>query len=109
MARRLQQEQTARCAGGSDTGGMGRREFTPEFKRSAVALVIEQKYTRQEAARNLGISVASLDSWLHKHRQLNGTADLVEEADLRKQIAQLQRENRRLTMERDILKKATAY
>ena len=88
---------------------MGKRTYTPEFKRSAVGLVVEQKYSRQEAAQNLGISVPTLDSWLHKQRHLHGAADLVEEADLRKQVVELQRENRRLTMERDILKKATAY
>ena len=88
---------------------MGRRKFTPEFKRSAVALISEQNYSRQEAAKSLGIAVSTLDNWMHKQRHLHGAADLVEEADLRKQLAQLQRENRRLTMERDILKKATAY
>lgn len=88
---------------------MGKRSFTPEFKASAVALVIEQKYSRQEAARNLGVSVSTLDAWLHKQRHLQGASNLVEEADLRKRINELERENRRLTMERDILKKATAF
>jgi transposase len=88
---------------------MGRRTFTPEFKRSAVALVIEQKYARQEAAKNLGIGVATLDNWLGEHRKRNGSVNVAEELDLKKRVAQLERENRRLTMERDILKKATAY
>jgi len=88
---------------------MGRRNYTPEFRRSAVALVIEQKYTRQEAAKNLGISITSLDNWMHEHRKLNGSADAAEELDLKKRVAELERENRRLTMERDILKKAAGY
>jgi transposase len=88
---------------------MGRKRFTPEFKASAVALVIEQKYSRTEAAKNLGITVSTLDAWLHKQRHLKGASSLVEEADLRKRVVELERENRRLTMERDILKKATAY
>jgi transposase len=88
---------------------MGRRTFTPEFKRSAVALVIEQKYARQEAAKNLGIGVGTLDNWLGEHRRLNGSANVTEELDLKKRVAQLEREVRRVTMERDILKKATAY
>ncbi len=88
---------------------MGKRKFTPEFKRSAVALVIEQKYTRDEAARNLGIGVGTLDNWRHAHRRLNGSAGVAEELDLKKRVAQLERELARTRMERDILKKATAY
>ena len=88
---------------------MGRRSFTPEFKRSAVALVIEQKYTRTQAAGNLGIGVATLDNWLHDYRRLNGSAGVAEELDLKQRVAALERDLRRVTMERDILKKATAY
>jgi transposase len=88
---------------------MGRRQFTPEFKRSAVGLVVEQKYTRQQAARNLGIGIGTLDNWLLAHRKLNGSADAAEELDLKKRVAQLERELLRTRMERDILKKATAY
>ncbi len=88
---------------------MDRKRFTPEFKAAAVALVLEQKYSRQEAAKNLGIPVSTLDAWLHKQRHLKGATDLIEEADLRKRVVELERDVRRLTMERDILKKATAY
>jgi transposase len=88
---------------------MGKRKFTPEFKRSAVALVVEQNYTREEAARNLGIKICTLDNWLHAHRRLNGAAGVAEELDLKKRVAQLERELARTRMERDILKKATAY
>ena len=88
---------------------MGRKQYGDEFKRSAVSLVVEQKYTRPQAAQNLGISLGALDNWLREHRKKNGSASAVEELDLKKRVAQLERENRRLTMERDILKKATAY
>jgi len=37
-------------------GEAARKEYTPEFKREAVALVLEQGYTLVEAARNLGIN-----------------------------------------------------
>ena len=70
---------------------------------------MEQKYTREEAARNLGIKVGALDNWLHAHRRLNGSAGVAEELDLKKRVAQLERELARTRMERDILKKATAY
>jgi transposase len=88
---------------------MGRRKFTAEFKRSAVALIVEQKYKRQEAARNLGIGVGTLDSWVKAHRERNGSANFAEELDLKKRVTLLERELARTRMERDILKKATAY
>ena len=88
---------------------MKRRKFTAEFKRSAVALVLEQNCTRQQAATNLGIGVSTLDTWLLQHRRTNGVAHTDEQVDLKKRYAELERENRRLTMERDILKKAAAY
>ena len=39
---------------------MERRAFTAEFKRSAVGLIVEQKYTRQQAAKNLGLGVGCI-------------------------------------------------
>ena len=88
---------------------MARRRFTPEFKRSAVALVVEQNYTRQQAAESLGIGPGTLNNWLQKDRRLRGSTGPNGEIDLKKRNAELERENRRLTMERDILKKAAAY
>jgi len=88
---------------------MKRRTFTPEFKRSAVSLVIDQSYSRQQAAENLNIAVSTLDNWLHQHRRSNGAAHTDEQVDLKKRTAELERQVKQLTMERDILKKATAY
>src|SRR5690242_16547998 len=88
---------------------MARKTYTLEFKTSAVALVDEQNYTRQEAARSLGIGVSTLDNWLHKYRKLGGAAQVAEEIDLKKRVVQLERDLARARMERDILKKATAY
>jgi transposase len=88
---------------------MKRRRFSIEFKCSAVALVLEQKYTLVEAADNLGIGKNTLYNWLRAHKQRTGHATPADELDLQQRIAALERENRRLTMERDILKKATAY
>ena len=88
---------------------MARRRFTPEFKRSAVALIVEQNYSLVQAAKSLGIGVGTLSYWLQKHRKLHGSTSASGELDLKKRNAELERENRRLTMERDILKKAAAY
>jgi transposase len=91
---------------------MGRRTFSREFKLSAVKLVQQQGYTFVQAAKNLGIDPASLRGWCKQFSldegddaagQPRGTGAL--QAELR----QLREENKRLTMERDILKKATAF
>jgi len=92
-------------------GEAARKEYTPEFKREAVALVLEQGYTLVEAARNLGINRDMLRRWKREVKQEGGVAfpgkghQTPEQAELHR----LQTENRRLRMERDILKKATAF
>jgi transposase len=88
---------------------MPRRTYTPEFRRSAVALVLEQNYTLAQAAESLGIQPSTLQFWLKQHRKRHGAVSAVEETDLRKRNAELERENQRLRMERDILKKAAAF
>ena len=82
-----------------------RRKHSDEFKREAVKLVTEGGYSVAEAARNLGISDNLLRTWKKK-------LELAEETiteDERMEIARLRAENRQLRMERDILKKATAF
>lgn len=88
---------------------MARKVYNAEFKRSAIALVTEQNYKPEQAARSLGVHLATLKFWLRKYRVSGKIIDPVEEADLRKRNAELERENARLRMERDILKKAAAF
>jgi transposase len=88
-----------------------RRSYTSEFKVEAVKLVTEKGYSVAEAARSLGIGETLLRSWkqaLEKHpdQAFPGQGNLsAVEAELR----HLRAENKRLQMERDILKKATAF
>jgi transposase len=85
-----------------------RRRHSEEFKREAVKLVTEQGYSVAEAARNLGIHVNLLRTWKQKFgREATEEQDLTE--DERMELARLRAENKRLRMERDILKKATAF
>ena len=84
-----------------------RRTHSEEFKREAVKLVLDQHLPVSEAARNLGIHPNLLRSW--KRRVEAETEDTSLTEDERLEIARLQAENRRLRMERDILKKATAF
>jgi transposase len=88
-----------------------RRQYTAEFKRDAVALVMDHGYAITVAAQNLGITPKLLSRWKGEHQQHRDAAfpgqghQTPEQAELR----QLREENRRLRMERDILKKATAF
>ena len=85
-----------------------RRRHSEEFKREAVRLVTEQGYSLAEAARNLGIHGNLLRTWKSKFvREAEEEQDLTE--DERMELARLRAEVKRLRMERDILKKATAF
>jgi transposase len=87
---------------------MPRRTFTREFKESAARLVIEQGYSLSKAAESLGVDRASIALWV---RQFGPTPapPAGAEAELRREVERLRAENKRLLMEREILKKATAF
>ena len=59
------------------------------------------------AARNLGVSANSLRNWKQKFEAVNEDESMTEEEQM--ELARLRKEVRRLRMERDILKKATAF
>ena len=63
-----------------------RRSFTDEFKRDAVALVIDEDRKVIDVARSLGVGASE-----------------------RTELAELRKENARLRVERDLLKRATAF
>jgi len=88
-----------------------RRVFTREFKIAAVQLVTGKGYSFAEAARSLGIS----ENLLRKWKQILDTEG--EQAfpghghlpPLEDELRRLRAENKRLLLERDILKKAAAF
>jgi transposase len=88
-----------------------RRSYTREFKVEAVKLITEKGYSVAEAARSLDIGETLLRSWKlafenEGDQAFPGHGNLPAfEAELR----QLRAENKRLLMERDLLKKATAF
>ncbi len=79
-----------------------RRSFSEEFKIEAVKLVTEQNYKVAEAARNLGVGDNLLRRWMDKYVD-------IDEATSNEELKRLRAENKRLRMERDILKKATVF
>ena len=86
-----------------------RRTYTDEFKRDAVKLVTERGYPLAEAARNLGVHANLLRTWKQKIAAEDEQYEAGFTEDERMELASLRAENKRLRMERDILKKATAF
>ena len=90
---------------------VSRKKYSKEFKLDAISLVLEQGYSRAEASRSLSINPNVLTRWIKEHESEdaksfrgNGklTADQLE-------IRRLREENKRLKMEKEILKKAAAF
>lgn len=81
-----------------------RRKFTNEFKLQAVALVETSGRPRAQIARELGLCDSVLDRWVKQFgRQPDGTRVTPDEHS---ELIRLRKELVRVTMERDILKKA---
>lgn len=87
---------------------MAKRKFTREFKISAVKLVNEQGYSASEAARSLGVDPNCVRGWVQKFSSEAGVA-LSGEGALAAELRRLRKENARLLMEREILKKAALF
>jgi transposase len=87
-----------------------RRVFSEEFKQDAVRLVVNEDYSFAAAAKAVGVGEQSLRKW---HARLAPKPEPCGEDasldELREENQRLRRELRRAEMEREILKKATAY
>lgn len=82
---------------------MGKGNFSDDFKRDAVSQITERGYPVAEVSKRLGVSTHSLYAWKKKFSSSSGGDD--KDAEIRR----LKHELARVTEERDILKKATAY
>jgi transposase len=87
-----------------------RRLFTPEFKAETVRLVREGEKSVTAVARDLDLSLSAAARWVREAEieEGNGPAGALTKAE-REELTQLRRENAQLRMEREILKKATAF
>ena len=84
-----------------------RRNHTKEFKEEAVKLINEQGYRISGAARNLGIDPNLLGRWKREFER--GSLEAGSTIHLQTELKSLRNENKRLRMEREILKKAAAF
>ena len=85
---------------------MGTSNYSDEFKRDAVQQITLRGYPVREVSRRLGVSSHSLYKWL---RLFAEPAPKLGSIDHAAENRRLKRELKRVTEERDILKKATAY
>ena len=90
--------------------GRKRNQYTKEYKVEAVRLIVEEGRSISEVARELGIAQSLLHRWKKKYEEVKiepfpGKGRLSPEDE---ELRQLRRENKRLRMEHEILKKAVA-
>jgi len=94
----------------AEEGSRRRRRFTEEFKRDAVRLVVAEGYSIKAAATAVGVSEPSLRAWhakLAPRPEPCGDGATLDE--LKAENQRLRRQLKRAELEREILKKATAY
>lgn len=89
--------------------GSTRRKYTREFKAGAVELVINSGKPIAEIARDLGIGDGTLGHWVNAAKKRGDIKEEPLDVDERARLKELEVENRRLRMEREILKKAAAW
>lgn len=88
-----------------------RKKYSTEFKREAVGLVLDQGYSKAEAGRSLDVNPNLIRRWQREFEAEGGSA-FPGQGKLspdQQRIRDLETENRRLRMEKDILKKATVF
>jgi transposase-like protein len=84
------------------------KKFPPEFKRDVVRVARRGDLTRAEVAADFDISIESVSRWLRQADVDDGVKDGLTTAE-QSDIVRLRRENRRLEMENEILRRAAAY
>jgi transposase len=85
-----------------------RRKFSDEFKRDAVDLVLTTGRPIAEVADELGIYDSSLGNWVRR-RQEQQQAGRGVSPDERARLKELEAENAKLRVERDLLKRTVAF
>jgi transposase len=103
---------------------MARKEYTRQFREQACRLVTREGYSAAQAAKSLGICENTLRYWLRPRGPADqrlqeqggttargdaGATDPPDPKALQIQVRELEAKVRRLEMEKEILKKATAY
>ena len=85
-----------------------RRKFSDEFKRDAVDLVVTTGRPIAEVAAELGVYDSTLGNWFRRHQERQQAGDDVS-LDERARLKELEADNAKLRMERDLLKRTVAF
>ena len=83
-------------------------KFSPEFRRDAVALVLDEQRSIADVGRSIGVNEGTLGNWVNKERVERGQREGMT-VDERAALADLRAENAQLRMERDLLKRSMAF
>ena len=86
---------------------MTSKRYTEEFKIEAVKQVTDRGYSVADVAKRLGTTTHSLYAWMKRYGK--PSPQQANRPDDKAEIAKLKSELRRVTEERDILKKAAVY
>ncbi len=88
----------------------GKRNFTPEFRLEAAQLVVDQGYSVREAAEAMNVGKSTMDKWVRQLR--NERQGITSKASPmtpeQRKIKELEKKIKRIELEKEILKKATA-
>ena len=87
---------------------MKQQRYTDEFRREAIRQVTEKGHPVKEVAERIGVSTYSLYEWIKKYGPATG-AQASRLANKDDEIRRLRSELKRMTEERNILRKAAAY
>lgn len=85
-----------------------RRRFSEEFKRDAVDLVLTTGRPIAEVAVELGIYDSTLGNWVRRHQDEQAAGSGLD-LDERARLKELEAENAKLRVERDLLKRTVAF
>ena len=88
---------------------MPRKIYTPEYRADAVKLVVQEHQKVGKVSKDLGVSAPTLHGWVRESRLGTGVFTPKEDRQEQERVRAIEAENRRLKIECEILKKATAY
>lgn len=88
---------------------MSNQRYSPEFKDEAVRQIIDRGHSVSEVSQRLGVSSNSLYKWVKAVSPDTSSLKDEELIDVKRENLKLRAELRRVTEERDILKKAAGY
>lgn len=80
--------------------------YPKDFKKHAIDLALSSDYPITHTARELGLSTSTLHAWIKKHQRTQ-RVEFIDDKD--SELLKLKKELAKVTLERDILKKAAAY